>query len=931
MINRMAFYLYYAARNLWRSRRWSAFAIFSVAAGVATIVALRSLGLTISDTLVDTSRSSNHGDILLEKGGGGFLSFGDPRDASVFRPQQVDKVKAWAAQNQARYTTYIESGNVQITALNYNSVGHPQFITTFFIDPASYPPLDDIRAVDPAGARLSELFQGGNEVVVSQNLADSQSIHVGDKVRVSGTTDEFMVRGIVPTVAESGLRNLTTAFFGFAYFDSKLAKGLPVPQSPNRISIALPDGTSNDDILQQTSTLLDLLSDGQGYIRSTSVPDLLNQNKQIGDVLGSFTVILGLGALLIGGVGIMNTMLVLVRHRTEEIATLKTFGLKGRQIALMFLAEAFILGTLGSLLGGLVGTVLSWLTHAYGERLIQQPLIWRLYPEAILFGLALGLVVTMVFGVAPVLTAVRVRPAIILRPNEPYIPRLGLLQAIGSILLVVVVIGLIAGQILAPTFAVVPNGIAKRASLLTSPVFVGIAGVAVVLLILALLVGLLWLIVWLVGKLPAFGSVDLQLALRNLSTRRVRTATTLMALSAGMFALSSVAFFGAGAREIVQFTLSERFGGNVLIFPVLPAVVAQPLIDAKIKQLGDQVEYHTRLSNYNSDLQAVDGKRVEDAQSYKDSQALLQQLNDAAKASDSGRVEQLSRRLGNQFQYTSMGIVVHDTTNPNFSAGTLEAGRQLTLDDRGKKVAVVRNNPLLTELGVHIGSTITLNLNRNGGPVDFQVVGLLPAADELDLQANIANFGDVIIPPDSLPGVSPQFQINTLQVAPEHMNAVLLDLSSLPLVYSLDITFIDGLLSRLIDQASAIPILVGLLSLLAAAVIMANTVALSTLERRRQIGILKAVGLKGQRVMRIMLLENTLISLLGGLIGLGLSALGVWVMTTFGLDVAQLVPRDALPVVFALVLAAVVIGWVATILSAQVAVRERVLNVLRYE
>ncbi len=45
------FYLQYAFRNLWRSRRWSTFALFSVAAGVATVVALRSLGLAIGDSL----------------------------------------------------------------------------------------------------------------------------------------------------------------------------------------------------------------------------------------------------------------------------------------------------------------------------------------------------------------------------------------------------------------------------------------------------------------------------------------------------------------------------------------------------------------------------------------------------------------------------------------------------------------------------------------------------------------------------------------------------------------------------------------------------------------------------------------------------------------------------------------------------------------
>jgi ABC-type antimicrobial peptide transport system permease subunit len=80
-----------------------------------------------------------------------------------------------------------------------------------------------------------------------------------------------------------------------------------------------------------------------------------------------------------------------------------------------------------------------------------------------------------------------------------------------------------------------------------------------------------------------------------------------------------------------------------------------------------------------------------------------------------------------------------------------------------------------------------------------------------------------------------------------------------------------------------------------------------------------------------MLLENLLISLLGGLLGVGLSALGVFLMTKFSTQVAILVPTDATPVAIALVIAAIAIGAAATFLSAQVAIKERALNVLRYE
>jgi putative ABC transport system permease protein len=134
-----------------------------------------------------------------------------------------------------------------------------------------------------------------------------------------------------------------------------------------------------------------------------------------------------------------------------------------------------------------------------------------------------------------------------------------------------------------------------------------------------------------------------------------------------------------------------------------------------------------------------------------------------------------------------------------------------------------------------------------------------------------------------------------------------------------------------IDQFAAIPTVVGLLSLLAAAVAMANTVALATLERRRQIGVMKAVGLKGRRVMGVMLVENTIIGVLGAVLGIGLSALAVAIMTSANQGMAIPIPADAMPVAIALLVAAVLIAWIATIASARSTIREHVSAVLRYE
>ncbi|NWF67859.1 MAG: ABC transporter permease [Chloroflexi bacterium] len=890
-MSRFLFYLRYAARNLYRERRWTTFAIFSIAAGVAAVVALRSLGLAIGDSLIDNVRRTLHGDILFSSSGNSpFAALGD-REWNTFRAENVLNLQTWVEDQGGTMSAYVEASNFQVTRVDDVSVGRPQFISLFLIDPQTYPADGDMLALDPPRVPLRELFTGGFDIVISRNLAESEGLAIGDSVRVTGTTQEFMVRGIVGTENEANIQNIFASFFGFAYVDVAHAALLQINPLPNRISVALPLGTDIEAALQAMPD--------PDYRSVRTAPGDIQSYQQIADLLADYIVLLGLGALLIGGVGIINTMLVLVRRRTEEIAALKTFGLKGHQVASIFLAEAFLLGVAGTLVGCTLGVVLSGAVNRYGEAFLQQPLRWRLYPDAIVYGAVLGMATTLIFGLIPVLLTLRVRPAIILRPNETHIPTMGVLQSLLALLFMVVSIGLIVGQI-------IQNWL------------IGMIGMAVTLALLGVLVLLMWVVVWLVGKVPTFGSVDLRLALRNLSTRRLRTATTLLALSAGMFALSSIAVVGQGASELIRLQFSQSLGGNVLVFSVgsfIAPDLAQDVLDAQLAALGG-VQYNTENALYGGRILLVDGQEVE---------IVMPSVSRRDQNGD-GRPDP-SVGLRTRRGPIPLNMLMRETNNPHLTSGTLLEGRDLTPEDRGRQVMVVAQgfgtpqSFAMQQISVYPGAMVTLEVE--GRQYEFEVVGVISQLG--------VNFGAAFIPPGSLGSVEPNFRFNVLQVSDQNLNQTLLDLSTMPFVFSLDITFIDGLLTRLINQLAAIPTVVGLLSLLAAATIMANTVALATLERRRQIGILKAVGLKGNRVLWIMLLENTLIGILGAVMGIGLAALFMLVGTALSAGLALAIPRDARLTVLALALAALVIAWIATILSARVAIKERVLNVLRYE
>src|SRR5215468_1462791 len=120
-MRRLFFYLNYAATNLRNSGHWTTFAVFCVAAGVATVVALHSLGLAITDSLLSNLRQYNHGDINLSS----ISSFGPftatfqrgNDEQSVFRDRQVDLVKNWGQQHGAQISAYTVVSNIQISSI----------------------------------------------------------------------------------------------------------------------------------------------------------------------------------------------------------------------------------------------------------------------------------------------------------------------------------------------------------------------------------------------------------------------------------------------------------------------------------------------------------------------------------------------------------------------------------------------------------------------------------------------------------------------------------------------------------------------------------------------------------------------------------------------------------------------------------------------
>jgi putative ABC transport system permease protein len=136
---------------------------------------------------------------------------------------------------------------------------------------------------------------------------------------------------------------------------------------------------------------------------------LLGTVSSVSDVLTLLLAGIASISLLVGGIGIMNIMLVSVRERTREIGIRKAIGARGRDILSQFLVEALALSLAGGLIGIGVGVVASFAIGTYaGWGFIFNPL-------TVVVAVGFSLIVGIVFGVWPASQAARLDPVVALR------------------------------------------------------------------------------------------------------------------------------------------------------------------------------------------------------------------------------------------------------------------------------------------------------------------------------------------------------------------------------------------------------------------------------------------------------------------------------------------------------------------------------------
>ena len=241
----------------------------------------------------------------------------------------------------------------------------------------------------------------------AKDLFDKQS-PIGKTIRISGQS--FEVVGVLRTKGGTGFRNPDDAVYVPVSTAMRRLFGM---ENVNSITAQ----ARSFALMGRAQTEIDAVMRKQHKLTSDAAPDFTifnqadlaeTQNAQQ-DTFSSLITYLAIVSLVVGGIGIMNIMLVSVTERTREIGIRKAIGARRSDILIQFLMEALFL----SLVGGLLGVIFGYT----GSNIVSSQNGWRVLvePSTVILAYSFSAVVGVFFGFYPALKASNLSPIEALR------------------------------------------------------------------------------------------------------------------------------------------------------------------------------------------------------------------------------------------------------------------------------------------------------------------------------------------------------------------------------------------------------------------------------------------------------------------------------------------------------------------------------------
>jgi putative ABC transport system permease protein len=706
------------------------------------------------------------------------------------------------------------------------------------------------------------------ELAISAGLAKQGGFQVGDKLGVL-TLQPKRTFTLVGIFGYTGDRDSLGGETRVA-FTEPVAQQLMLgqPGTYSVVNVQARQGTSPETLRDAIQARL-----GGGYVVRTRQQVAADQASDVEGFLGFIRAfLLGFAgvALFVGVFLIFNTFSILVAQRTRELALLRALGAGRGQVLRSVLVEAVVVGLLAATIGLVAGLGVATLLRAVMEAQsgLRFPDAGLTLPgSAIVASYLVGVLITVVAALLPALRASRVPPMAALRDAATPDKPLTGLTVTGA----------------APTLlGVVAVGAALFGDLgdATLPALLG--GVLLAFVGVAMLMPAIGRpAVAVLGRALAW-SMPGKLGPHNSARNPRRTAITAAALMVGIALVTGVSVLASSLEASLQGVVGQSLAAELIIsgddVGGPSTATYDPNVIDQVKRLpgvAQAVAVHTDVAQLGTEATDV-------------------AAGDVAAVADIFRLRATAGQLR-----------------------TLQRG-ELVVDDE-----------LANSRGLSVGGAVQLTIQRRG-PQSYTVIGvfersrLVPGPLLLSLDDATAGFRS----PQANFGYIRLQQGADADAVQRRVDALLKNNPEVGVRSQAG--FLAQLTSQVDTAVVMLYVLLGL-SILIAVLGIINTLALSILERTRELGLLRAVGMPRSKVAQMVAVESVVIATFGAL-------LGVLVGSALGTAVVRAVPDEFVSVLSlpwrsmgVFVALAVIVGLAAAILPAVRAARTDVLRAIAYE
>jgi putative ABC transport system permease protein len=584
--------------------------------------------------------------------------------------------------------------------------------------------------------------------------------------------------------------------------------------------------------------------------------------------LGRFLGLVGLGALLLGGVGVASAIHVYIREKRAAIAVLRCLGAHQATAFAAYLIQAAMLGVLGAFAGVLVGLLVQALLPTLLADVLPVDVTTRISLVSAAAGLGIGVWVALVFALIPLLQVRDVPPLAALRHDfEPSGRRWDPLR-IG-------VYALAAGSVVALCVIEAPE------------VEVGLGFAGALAVAAASVAGVGWLLARGARRyFPSSAPYPVRQGVSNLVRPQNQTLSVTLALGFGAFVIGTIVEVGSSIRD--ELTLSFGVGQpNVLLFDVQPDQVAGvlELFPAAARPSADVTPLVT------SRIALINGRTPDELRENPIREE---------------RPEGWAVRREYRNTYRDFVGPAEELVRGRWWDGTpgSEDGTEI---DTGDLPGVSLEEDVAVSLRVALGDTITWEVSG------IEVPSVVTSLRRVDWERLEPNFYAVLEP-----GVLEDAPQTIVLVArlPDETQRIALQrdlIGRFPNVSALDFSRVQEAIDTVLARVRQAVGFLGVFSAIAGVIVLLGALATSRVQRLREGALLKTLGARRQQVLTVLLSEYIALGTVATASGLLLAVAGaaIVVPTVFEMEYA---PRlGSLALIWLVVVAlTVVVGYLGS-------------------